>query len=99
MSELTDHLRGMADSLDDHVAHEEIHRELLVGYRMSAHKDEVLSEQTIFAIMLQHKQVTGPFFNIVCSCGYFGKTVSENGDFEKHVAGAIAEGLRKGTDG
>lgn len=33
------------------------------------------------------------FFNVGCTCGYRGQTVSENGDFEIHVATATVNAL------
>jgi hypothetical protein len=37
----------------------------------------------------RHAPVVGPYFNLVCKCGHKGGTVSENGDFERHVAESI----------
>lgn len=35
MSELTEHLEGMMDSLDDHVTHEDIHEQLAEALQMA----------------------------------------------------------------
>lgn len=44
----------------------------------------------LFEEIMKHKHV-GRGFNIVCQCGYIGKTVSERFDFERHLADALAE--------
>lgn len=43
MSNLTDHLQGMADSLDSHVDHEDIHRLLTEAIEMSRARDRVIT--------------------------------------------------------
>lgn len=42
MSGLSDHLEDMADSLDEVVTHEDIHRELLVALHLSKAQDRKL---------------------------------------------------------
>lgn len=52
---------------------------------MSALADTILVE------LQRHR--AQPFFNLRCICGYFEKTVSELGDFERHVSVEIAAAL------
>lgn len=47
--------------------------------------------------ILKHELITGPYFNIRCKCGYVGKEVSKNFDFERHLGEALtAAGYEKG---
>lgn len=43
LAELTDHLTGMADSLDDHVTHEDVHRLLMEARQLSLQRDAALT--------------------------------------------------------
>lgn len=43
MSELSEHLEGMADSLDEHVTHEDIHRLLIESLQLSWDRDKKIS--------------------------------------------------------
>ena len=52
---------------------------------MSALADTILVE-------LQRHEAQ-PFFNLRCKCGHIEKTVSERGDFERHVSVEVAAAL------
>lgn len=55
--------------------------------------DEVISEREVLDILLAHKKADIAAFNICCTCGYRGTTVSRKGDFERHVTDRLAEFL------
>lgn len=44
LAELTDHLTDMADSLDDHVTHEDVHRLLMEARQLSLQRDAALTD-------------------------------------------------------
>lgn len=48
-------------------------------------------ERLILAELQRHE--AQPSFNLRCKCGHIEKTVSELGDFERHVSAELASAL------
>lgn len=49
--------------------------------------------EAILAVLLAHQDAEIPAFNVCCTCGYRGDTVSKQNDFERHVAEELTKAL------
>lgn len=80
-SELTSHINGMMDSLDDSVTHEQIYEQLRIGLNLSIKQDEIKKQEKQMSNLVEHAKrelkIAGLFDSDSDYSGMLGESILE----------------------